>query len=86
MGTPVHGLNSQRWHDAHATARALHDALLMLGIPETELVTMTARDDPAGQPAVHIPRLTPASARLLLTALGPALGPPRARPTPHPTP
>lgn len=86
MGTPVHGLNSQRWHDAHTAARDLHDALLALGIPETELVTMTARDDAAGRPAVHIPRLTPASARLLLTALGPALGPRRTRPASRPAP
>lgn len=63
------------WQRGHTAARLLHDALLEIGIPETELTTLTARADESGHPRIHIPRLSPASAELLVTALAPYLGP-----------
>jgi len=63
------------WQRGHTAARVLHDALLELGIPETELTTLTARPDESGHPRVHVPRLSPASAELIVRALAPYLGP-----------
>ena len=63
------------WQRGHTAARELHDALLEIDIPETELTTLTARPDESGHPRIHVPRLSPQSAELILTALGPYLGP-----------
>ncbi|MFI1091010.1 hypothetical protein [Streptomyces sp. NPDC020917] len=73
------------WREAHESARALHDALLALGIPDTVLTPLSARQDATGAHRVVVPPLPIADARRLLTALGPALGPQRvhlARPWP----
>jgi hypothetical protein len=67
--------DDSRWRNAHEAARALHDALARLGVPETELNALTARPDIAGTPRVHVPGLTPASVHLILTGLAPYLGP-----------
>lgn len=66
---------SEAWRQAHETAHALREALLQLGIAETELNTLTARSDTRGEPGVHVPHLSTRAAELLLTGLGPALGP-----------
>lgn len=63
------------WRLAHEAARELHDALLAIGVPESELTAITARQDSHGIVRVAIPALTVASIRRTLTALGPALGP-----------
>ncbi|MBY8882817.1 hypothetical protein [Actinacidiphila acidipaludis] len=63
------------WRDAHDTARAVREALQQLGIPETVLTPLTARQDATGAHRVVIPPLPLADAARLLTALGPALGP-----------
>jgi hypothetical protein len=73
--TTTGDIMSEPWRRAHETARTLHDALAALGIPETELGTLTARGGQDSHLRVHIPPLTVESAGLLLTALGPALGP-----------
>jgi hypothetical protein len=56
-------------------ARILHDALEHIGIPETELTTLTSRDDSVGRPRVHVPSLSIESAESLVRAMGPTLGP-----------
>ncbi|NUP46149.1 MAG: hypothetical protein HOW97_02370 [Catenulispora sp.] len=63
------------WQRGHETARLLHDALLQVGVPETELTTLTARPDESGRPRVHVPRLSVESAERILAALAPYLGP-----------
>jgi hypothetical protein len=63
------------WRNAHTTARAVHDALLALGVSETVLGPLTSRPDAAGRPRVAIPPLPDEDAQRLLAALGPALGP-----------
>lgn len=57
------------WQHGHVVARRLHDALLAVGVPETELVTLTARADESGHLRVHMPRLTVAAADLVAAAL-----------------
>lgn len=66
---------SDAWRHAHETAHALRQALLQLGIPETELNTLTARSDTAGNPGVYVPHLSTSSAERLLAGIGPSLGP-----------
>lgn len=66
---------SEPWRRAHGTARSLHDALATLGVPETELGRLTARDGGDGRLRIAIPPLSPESVSLLLRALGPQLGP-----------
>lgn len=68
------------WRDAHEMAHALHDALRRLGVPETVLGPLTARQDASGVHRVAIPPLPIADAARLLRALGPALGPPPPAP------
>jgi hypothetical protein len=69
------GISDTRWRRAHEAARTLHDALALIGIPETELAPLTSRPDMAGRPRVHVPSLPPESTEKLLGALGPSLGP-----------
>lgn len=69
---PITGAALRR---AHETARAVHDALLALGIPETVLGPLTARQDSVGGHRVLIPPLPIADAERLLIGLGPYLGP-----------
>jgi hypothetical protein len=71
------------WREAHETARALHDALLALGIPETVLGTLSARQTASGTHRIVVPPLPIADAERLLVSLGPALGPHGPRPA-HP--
>jgi hypothetical protein len=68
------------WRRAHETARALHDALRRLGVAETVLGPLTARQDASGVHRVVLPPLPTEAAELLLRALGPALGPPTPAP------
>lgn len=63
------------WQRAHDDAHALHDALRQIGIPETVLSPLTARQDASGVHRVVIPPLPLADAERLLAALGPSLGP-----------
>jgi hypothetical protein len=63
------------WRKAHDTAHAIREALQQLGIPETVLTTLTARQDATGTHRVVIPPLPLADAERLLVALGPSLGP-----------
>jgi hypothetical protein len=66
---------SQPWRQAHEAARTLHDALAAIGVPETELQTLTARDTATHGLRIAIPPLTLDSADLLVRALLPNLGP-----------
>lgn len=63
------------WREAHETARALHNALLAIGIPETVLTALSARQNDVGVHRVVIPPLPIQDAERLLVSLGPALGP-----------
>lgn len=66
---------SQPWRQAHEAARLLHDALAAIGVPETELQTLTARDNAMHGLRIVVPPLTPGSAELVVRALLPNLGP-----------
>jgi hypothetical protein len=66
------------WREAHTTARALHDTLLRLGISETVLSALTARQDATGVMRVVVPPLPLADANRLIAALGPHLSRDRA--------
>ena len=63
------------WREAHDVARAVHEALRRLGIPDTVLIPLSARQDATGAHRVMIPPLPLADAVRLLAALGPSLGP-----------
>lgn len=64
-----------RWRHAHDTAEALRGALRMLGLPESELTTLSLRADATGAPLVTLPPLRPESAETVLSGLGPSVGP-----------
>jgi hypothetical protein len=66
---------SEPWRRAHEAARTLHDALAAVGIPETELQTLTARDTAAHGLRIVVPPITLDSADALVRALLPNLGP-----------
>lgn len=63
------------WREAHESARALHDALLAIGIPDTVLTPMCARQNGWGEHHVVIPPLPIPDAGRLLAGLGPSLRP-----------
>lgn len=67
--------DTDHWRLGHEAARDLHDALLAVGIPESELTAVTARSDASGTVRVVVPPLSVGSTRLMLAALGPYLGP-----------
>lgn len=76
MSTPMS--EPDPWRSAHTAARDLHDALLALGISETVLGPLTARQHPSGAMRVVVPPLPLVDVQRILTGLGPYLGPQRA--------